>query len=452
MEVRLKRHANRRSGQTALLFTLGLTTMLGLIGLVSDVGFAYYRKEVAQAAAQSAAMATVKAAMSMSGGACGTNNVLCQSSSTSCPSSISGYGTTNIDKGCLYAQTNGFTTSTKQNVSIKTGTGAYNGVSVTYWAEVVVSEKLPQLFSMVTGNSTMNLAAKSAVGYIPPSNGGCIWVTAPTGSSLTTNGNTSLNTGCSIQVNSSDANALNLSGGNTTISVTGTSNGITNGVNIVGGYSCYGQSLGCVTPTPTLGVASGGDPMSGIDPPTDGVCTTPPTLKSKDTLNVSNPTGTLTYCGMVSVGSNSTLNLAAGTYIFKNDGSNSCGLSATSQGNITGTNVFLYFENPCAVSFTGNGNVTLSAPTSGTYQGVTIFQARDDAATASLTGGSTQLVGGVVYFPDALLKFSGNGTSTNNAATTSIVAYNLQLNGNAYIANSGSSPYLVTFAGYAVFM
>jgi hypothetical protein len=445
----LKNFRIRRSGQTALLFTLGLTTMIGMVGLVTDIGFAYYRRQTAQAAALATAMAAVKGAMSMSGGTCALNNVVCQSF-TNCPTSISGYGTTNIDKACLYAQTNGFTPSSKQAVIIETGTGSYNGIAVTYYAVVKVVEKLPQLFSMVTGNKTMNVVARSVVGYIPPTNGGCIWVTAPTGSSFTTNGNTSLNTGCSIQVNSSDSAAINLSGGNTSIAVSGITNGVANGTDIVGGYSCYGNNTGCITPAPNLGVASSGDPMAGIDPPTDGSCTTPPSLNSHTTLNVANPTGTITYCGNLSVGSNATLNLAAGTYIFKNDGSNSCGLSAAAQGNITGTNVFFYFENPCSVSFTGNGNISLSAPSSGTYNGVLMFQARDNPSTSNLTGGASQILNGVIYFPDALLKFSGNGSSVNSSAATSVVAWNLQLNGNAYIANSGSSPYLNTFAGYAI--
>ena len=43
------RHSNSQSGQTAVLFTLSLTAVFGMVGLVTDIGYAYYRKETAQA-------------------------------------------------------------------------------------------------------------------------------------------------------------------------------------------------------------------------------------------------------------------------------------------------------------------------------------------------------------------------------------------------------------------
>ena len=186
-------------GQTTVLFTVMLTTVFGVAGLVTDFGWAYYRKQTAQAAAQAAALATVKAGMTL-GGVCDMNHVVCQAETT-CPTSITVSSTmTSVDKGCLYAQSNGFTSTGRQKVTIETGTVSYNGVFVTYWAVAKVSEQLPSLFSIVTGNTSSTLTAKSSVGYIPPTNGGCIYVIAPTGSSMTTNGNTQITTGCGKQI------------------------------------------------------------------------------------------------------------------------------------------------------------------------------------------------------------------------------------------------------------
>ena len=98
----------------------------------------------------------------------------------------------------------------------------------------------------------------------------------------------------------------------------------------------------------------------------------------------------------------------------------------------------------------GQGTINLSAPTSGTYQGVLMFQGRSDSATASLTGGSSQSLTGIIYFPDALLHYAGGSSSQNNAPAATIIAYNLSLDGNSYIWNAGSSPYLNTFSGYAL--
>jgi hypothetical protein len=423
--------------------------MFGMVGLVTDIGYAYYRKEVAQAAAHAAAVATVRSAISQSGGVCGSSNVVCQSE-TACPSSVSGYGSNNVEKGCLYATANGFSTGSKQQVTIQTGTGSYNGVTVTYWAVVKVKEQLPQLFSAILGNKTATLVARSIVGYIPPTNGGCVYVIAPHDSAaLSTNGNTSLSSGCGVQVNSDASDAINLSGGNTSLTVTGSSNGQANQVNVVGrnpGYDCYGQTTGCISPTPNTGAVSAGDPMSGIDAPTDNGCTdtAPSSIGNNNTYHVQNKAAVNVICGMVTAGNHEAVIFDPGIYMLRN------GMNINN-GDISGSGVFFYFESTASVSLAGNGNINLSAPTTGTYQGVLMFQARDNATTAQITGNASMRVNGVLYFPDANLKFGGNGGSTNDSGTTSVVAYHLTLDGNAsYIQGPASSPYLNTYAGYAV--
>jgi hypothetical protein len=418
------------------MFTLALTTVFGVAGMVTDFGWAYYRKQVAQAAAQSAALAAVKAGMTQ-GGVCGTGHVVCQSE-TACPASITiSSSSSNVDKGCVYAQTNGFITSGRQKVTLETGPTTYNGVPVTLWAVAKVSEQVPQLFSIVTGNSFATLTARSAVGYVPPTAGGCIYVIAPTGVAFTSNGNTALNTGCGIWVNSSDSNAINLNGGNTTINATGPDGG----VNIVGNYTCFGGTTGCITPTPNTGAKSAGDPLAGLDAPADSTCTAVPSGKDITLFPG-------TYCSPVNVNGGGSLTMNPGTYIFK--GGTSCGLSASGNGSISGTGVTMYFEDSCSVSLTGNGAVNLSAPTTGMYQGILMFQARGNTTAASLTGGASQILNGVLYFPSAQLHYTGGTSSNINAPATTIITYNLQLTGNSFIWNAGSSPFLNTFSGYAI--
>jgi hypothetical protein len=436
----VKRNLKWQYGQTSILFTLMLTTTFGVAGLVTDFGWAYYRKQTAQAAAQAAALATVKAGMA-SGGVCGVNNVICQGE-TQCPTNITvSSSTTSVEKGCLYAQSNGFTSTGKQKVTIETGAVSYNGIFVTYWAVAKVSEQLPTLFSRVTGNTSSTLTARSSVGYIPPTNGGCIYVTAPTGSSMTTNGNTQITTGCGIWVNSSDPNALNLSGGNTTI----TDPNPDSKVEIVGGYSCYGGNTGCITLPPITGARSAGDPLGSIPPPTpSATCDPLPNINHGNTTI--NPG---TYCGSISAQSNDHITMNPGNYIFKSTGS-SCGFSASGNADVTATGVMMYFADDCSVSITGNGAINMSAPTSGMYQGVLMFQSRTNSTPSALTGGSGQILNGILYFPDALLHYAGGSASNINAAASTIIAWNLQLNGSSYIYNSGSSPYLNSFSGYAI--
>src|SRR5215470_10560544 len=432
------RNATRRNGQTAVLFTLIMTTVFGVAGLVTDFGWAYYRKQVAQAAAQSAALAAVKAGMAQ-GGICYTNNVACQVE-TECPSTITiNANSTNVDKGCAYAQTNGFVNGGRQKVTLETGPATYNGVTVTLWAVAKVSERIPQLFSIVTGNSFATLTARSVVGYVPPTGAGCVYVIAPTGTSMTSNGNTAITTGCGIWVNSSDPQALSLSGGNTTI----TDNNPDSPVEIVGGYNCYGGTTGCINPAPVTGARSAGDPLAGLDAPTaSGTCTPIPS-NGTQTINPG------TYCGSIDLNGHDDLTMNPGTYIFKSGGG-ACGLSASGNASITAHGVTVYFQDSCTVSFSGQGNIDMSAPTTGLYQGILMFQSRTNSAASSLTGGGSQILNGILYFPDSLLHYTGGSTSNINAPQATIIAYNIQWTGNSYIWNAGSSPYLNTFSGYAI--
>jgi len=63
----MSRYSSER-GQSAVLLTLAMTTMLGVLGLVTDIGWSYYRKEVARAAAQAAALGAAQAALASAGG------------------------------------------------------------------------------------------------------------------------------------------------------------------------------------------------------------------------------------------------------------------------------------------------------------------------------------------------------------------------------------------------
>ena len=453
---------NRQRGQTAILFTLGLTAMFGMVGLVTDLGYVYYRKQAAQAAAQAASSAAVKAAYNSSSGnfQCGTNGVVCSSAyppTYSCPSSISGNGSTNLEVGCLYAAANGYSGN---QVTIQSGTGSVEGITSTYWVIVRVSEKLPLLFSAVAGAKNSTITARSVAAYIVRSQGGCIYVIAPAGTSFTTNGQANLQTGCGVWDNSTDANAVNLNGTGSFICV-GVMNGnscnpsTTSTTSIVGNYTCGGSNTNCIQPTPTIGATSAGDPMAGLPVPSynPGNCITPPSWNGNQTYEQTNPTGTVCFNGDLGV-QKGTLQLDPGTYIFTGCSGNG-GLGASGNGNIQGTGVFLYFTGGCSASFTGQGNVNLKAPSSGTYEGVLMFQDKNDTSDMYLTGGSGQVLNGVVYVPGvgSTLHYTGGSSSSNCPTCTqslSLVTYNLKIAGNSYIQSGGNSPYLTWYSGVAM--
>src|SRR5687768_4906212 len=137
------RSGNQR-GQATIFLTLGLTTMLGIVGLTVDIGWSYYREQAAQAAAEAAAMAAVAATVSASPltTICGASGAVCQAA-TVCPDPIPNPPTNNFHTACLYAKDNGFTTtSTSGNkvlIAANTTTPAVGGLSAEYWVTATVT-------------------------------------------------------------------------------------------------------------------------------------------------------------------------------------------------------------------------------------------------------------------------------------------------------------------------
>src|SRR5579872_5584781 len=120
----LMQKRNARSGQAALMIVITLPVTLGLIGMVVDIGWAYWRQEACRTAAQAAAFGSTMAAYKASNLTC-ASGVTCAASFTACTASPSKPPSTNLQNGCLYAAQNGFTAggaSGRQNVQYQAGT------------------------------------------------------------------------------------------------------------------------------------------------------------------------------------------------------------------------------------------------------------------------------------------------------------------------------------------
>lgn len=436
--VRMAKRANPRAGQTLILFTLAILPILGVIGLVVDIGWAYYRKEVAKTASDAAANAAAIAALTAGEGgsvSCSTAAVACYATDYVCPATPT--GTDNISVGCMYAAANGFSTSATQSVSFRSGVGTppgSTGISVGYWVIANVSEKIPQTFSAVLGFPTATITAQSRSGdqNAAAGSGGCIFSLAPVGSAtLSMSGGSILQSGCGVQVNSNATNALTLSGSS---SITTTRLAKTR---IVGGWTSGGTSS--VSPSPITGNAAMSDPWEPMPAPTVGACT-----DNGAGLHFNGATQTLNpgvICGGLSLGSSSVITLAPGVHIIK------AGINLTGSSVITGAGVTIYLVSG-GISASGSSKFTISAPTSGTWQGVAIFQARDNASTATLTGSTSQLINGLIYMPAATLAFAGGNSS--NATTTTLAAYTISLTGNTYIKAPATTAYTPTPGGTVV--
>jgi len=121
------------------------------------------------------------------------------------------------------------------------------------------------------------------------------------------------------------------------------------------------------------------------------------------------------YCGWFNFNSAPTVTLQPGVYVIKNGGWNVDG------GTWTGTGVTFYFADTSHIQFNSGMNMTLSAPTSGTYSGILFYEPDglsvsqfvfDDSVSESLSG--------LIYLPSRQLTF--NSTSNVSSPTVTVIA------------------------------
>lgn len=161
----MKDRLQKKRGQTLITMTVSLMTLSGVMGLAVDLGWSHFVKKSAQAAADSAAMAAAEAALATVGQA----NPFACSGTVGCTDDIScANASKNIQKGCQYAQRNGFTAGGKggrQNVTIAANISSPPPTApetpVMYWARARVTETIPHLLSAIVGNTWGTITARA---------------------------------------------------------------------------------------------------------------------------------------------------------------------------------------------------------------------------------------------------------------------------------------------------
>lgn len=429
-----------------LLTMLTLIPIWAMIGLVGDVGWSYYTKGAAQAAAQAAAIAAVRSAMDyVAAGAsynCSSSSVVCQAPAN-CPSVIPSPMTNNIQNGCAYASSNGFTSAGangSQTLTLEanntTPAPTAPGIKVSYWVTVRISKVNPLSFLSVLGFRSATISARSTAAVVNKTPPACIVSLDPSANkALLLAGNFQVAlSNCGAQVNSTDPNAIVVNGNSGCLTA--------DAINVVGG----GSTNGCSTSvTPNANAIS--DPFAGLAAPPSA------TQSSPDYTNLTvNGSGTTTllpgvYRGGLNV--KSAVTLSPGTYILQGGGL-TCGAGC----NISGTGVTFY--NTCTsgfcggghsgydpISIDGQGTVNLSAPTSGDLSGILFFQDRtvnppNNLATDKILGGSNATLEGAVYLPNSTLQFNGNFGGAN--ASTVLIAKMVAFEGASSLQLSATGP------------
>ncbi len=379
-----------------------LAVLVTIVGLAIDIGHAWRARLKMQSAADAAAVSGADALFNGSG----------VSPSAAAQAAATQNGFTN---GAGTPINSNLVTVTVNNPPA-TGPNAGNSDAV----EVIIAQAQPTYFLAMAGFTSLSASARAvaAVKYAPI----CMYSLNPAASgALNMAANTTVNSNCGVMVNSSSATALTGASG-ATISAPA--------VGVVGGISFSGS----LPPDTSTGIAPASDPLAALPAPsTGGSCTSLPAYGPNTTASI--PAGY--YCGLT-IKSNTIINLSSsGTYSFSGN------VDLSSNTTLNGTGVTLYFKSGSMV-LSSNTVLNLSAPTSGTYAGIVLFEDRANTTPLSLSSNSGMTLTGTVYAPAANLTLASNAFTNVYSilvASTINIAANSTININAdYSSLPGGSP------------
>jgi hypothetical protein len=379
MMPNLMRRLKEDRGITLIITALAMSILLGFMGLAIDVGLLYRAQRKLQIAADSAAIA-------------GTLEYLYTGSLSS--------ATTYADNA---SSANGFT-----NGSGGVVVAAYDppadgpNTGSTSFFESIVSQPTPTIFMSLFGIKTVTIKARAVAGV--PTNGlVCMWVMGTGSAALDLQGAYNVDSpSCGIYVNSPSTTGF-IDTGN---------GGIVNAsfLDVVGDSPPAHQT----TPTPTtVNTAPRTDPWGDFAgaTPTNGLCTTTDSSTTSLTGTLTGPglNNAICYTKPVTL-TNATL--GPGTYMFEN------GVTISGTDTVNSGTIDIY-----GGTFNqGNAILNITAPTSGSFNGIALLQTPTDTNQLQVQfGSSNQTFTGYIYAPGAPLYLQDNGggvTSTGFVAGT----------------------------------
>jgi hypothetical protein len=179
------------------------------------------------------------------------------------------------------------------------------------------------------------------------------------------------------------------------------------------------------------------DPFANVTPdPTQMHCTASALTESTNLSTL----GTTNCFSSLSIKPNKTLDLTGsslnGGPVYINAGGVDLKGTFTCTCTIVMTNTSTA-SNATIGSFTSNAQASnnITAPTSGTYKGIAVYQDRRATGnTDKINGGSGSVIQGAVYFPKDVLQINGSGTAVSLCAMW--IAKDVVFTGNSSIAIS----------------
>ena len=392
------------SGQTVLVVAvfLGIVAM-GFLALALDVGYLFRERQMAQTAADAAAVA---AAEEVASGNPGNQQTVANA----------------------VAKLNGFDTTLANNpavVTFPTPSGNFTGGS---YVAVTVSKPVSTFFMKVFSSklATETVSATATAGGGTLSNT-CVCLNGTSGETLNMSNGTKLAaTGCGIVDNSSGSNGVAVTGGSSlTASSLGLSSSSTwttsnisswNTTEVTGGSSATLNGVANGAPVPGVGSCAPALPT----PPSYSNCIANPGGNYGTFIwGPSTSGGTVCYSSLTVGANGSTCTLNPGIYVIT--GTLHFESGANGHSNLGGNGVMFYLAGSANLVIDNGANVNIvaggsteqgggTATSLGSYNGIAIYEASGNTSAISLQGGSNSYIGGAMYAPSAALTV-GNGSS-----------------------------------------
>jgi Flp pilus assembly protein TadG len=389
------------SGQVLVLSVLSMSLLIGFLALAVDVGTLFRAKRLMQTAADSAAIAGAQEYP---------------------------YGDYQTAGRAAAAQ-NGVVVGTNGGdvtINAKPLSGPF--LNQLGYVEAIVSQSQPTFFGKIfTGSMFRNSVAVTAraVATLGPGQG-CIYTLGTSGTDISMSNGARLNApGCGIFDNSGSTSppAASVVGGATITAAA---------VGVVGAVST--NNGGAISPTAVTGIAPVSDPLASLQPPTFNVgsCLPDPVHGAFGNYSIGpGAGGSVCYNGL-NIANGASVALAPGLYIING------AMTIAGGTTISGTGVTFYFPTPSG-SFALNNGATLSlaAPTTGTYEGMLLWEASGNMNPINIAGGTSSTLKGVIYAPSAALSLSNNAGSQ---VYVDLVVNSLSIVGGANLQSYASLP------------
>lgn len=311
----------------------------------------------------------------------------------------------------------GFRLSVAPVINTPATRGSFRDASAA--VEVVLNTDLNLPFTGMIMDGPMRIGAR-AVAEIVGNGDYCVMALENTNTpGIPIGGNATVNLGCGMMSNASST---------TSIIANGSSNVTASPVAAVGNVPDGNYAPGTIRQDYALPLR---DPYRNLPDPNI-------TVNGSSGNANNNQNRTLSPGTYSSLDIQGTATLNPGTYFITSN------MRIGSQARVTGSGVTLVFTTRNAASNPGSiatldinagAAINLTAPTSGTYAGILMYQDRraTNMATNIINGNSTSVLQGALYFPRQELQM--NGTSGMNTRCIQIVARRVDWRGNTQIEN-----------------